>query len=229
MGFLKKALGGIGGFLLGGPAGAVAGMSLGSALSGSSAAKKAGAAQQAGIDQATQLQREMFEYQKGIMQPYMQTGASALQGLQQTAQQPVENFAFDYNAYFNSPEYAALRGQGEDMIMRNANMTGARTGASQAAMAGLAPQLAQMGRQNAMQQYQLNQAALTDQYNRQVGVAGLGLGSAQQVGSYAGNFGQNAGNLAVAGGQNRANTIQARNQALTGGFKDIASLLMGGF
>jgi hypothetical protein len=233
MSIIKKVaapLGAVGGFLLGGPAGAAIGGSLGSAVSGSSDAKRQEQAITNAANQSTALQREQFDYLKSIMQPYQQTGASALPQLQAFVNAPQEKFNFDYQAYFNSPEYAAMAQQAEQDVLRNASATGGfRSGNTQVALASLAPQLAQQGLGNAMEAYQLNQASNVNKYNQFMGLAGLGQGTAAQMGNAAQGFGANAGQNALIAGNARANRIGAQNQAIGGFATDVGGLLMRGF
>ena len=92
-----------------------------------------------------------------------------------------------------------------------------RGGDTQAALASIAPQLAQMARQNAQQEFSLNQGANLNRYNMLQGIAGLGTGATSQLGNAAQNFGQAAGNNALLAGQARADAIGQRYNALGGG------------
>lgn len=220
----------IAGGLLGGPVGAMAGASLGSAFSTDKAAKEAARAQENAANQSTALQREQFEYIQKIMAPYQQAGTEALPALSAFIKNPNADFSFDYQAATQSPEYQALQGQAEQTIARNAAATGGlRSGNANAAFASISPQVLQQLRQNAMQQYELNQGNRVNQYNMLMGQAGLGTGAANQVGNAAQTFGQNAGNNALRIGDARANRALGRNQATQGLLSDIGGLFMGGF
>jgi hypothetical protein len=215
-----KSIGSVGGALLGG--------SLVSGLLGDKQAKRQEAAIRDATAQSTALQREQFEYLKSIMQPYQEAGASALPALQQFVNAPAEKFAFDYQAYFNSPEYAAMSQQAEQATMRNANATGGfRSGNVQAALSEIAPQLAQQGFGNAMQTFQLNQAADVNRYNRAMGLAGLGQGTAAQMGNAAQGFGQAAGQNALIAGNAKFNRIGQQGQIGQGMLSDALGLFMG--
>jgi hypothetical protein len=78
-----RLLGAAGGFLLGGPAGAALGMGIGGAaeeaLGGgeTGAIRDAAAQQSAATDRAIDLQREMFERQIGLQEPWRQSGIAA--------------------------------------------------------------------------------------------------------------------------------------------------------
>lgn len=194
-------------------------------LLGSKSASSQQKAVTGGLDQSTQLQREQFDYLKQILAPYQQAGTQALPALTGFINQPQQNFSFDYGAYFNSPEYAALNQQAQQTAMRNASATGTlRGGDTQVALASIAPQLAQMARQNAQQEFSLNQGANLNRYNMLQGIAGLGTGATSQLGNAAQNFGQIAGQNAVLAGQARADAIGQRNNAIGGGLAGLLSL-----
>ena len=60
----------------------VAGAVVGSSLIGANAANKASSTQAAAADQATQLQREMFNKQVELQEPWRQAGVNALAKMQ---------------------------------------------------------------------------------------------------------------------------------------------------
>jgi hypothetical protein len=71
-----------------------------------------------------------------------------------------------------------------------------------------------------------------DKFNQQMGLVGLGLGSAQQVGSAAGQFGQQAGNNALIAGNAMANKYAqyGKNmQSMIGDIGTIGLKRFGGF
>lgn len=199
---------------------------LGNAIFANNAAKNQERAIRDAASQSTALQREMFEKGLELTAPFREAGASALPGLQRAANAELTPFAFDYNAYFASPEYAAMSQQAQNNVLANASMTGGmRSGGNQVALSAIAPQLAQQGRQNAMNEYQFNQAAEMDRYNRLSGLAGLGMGLSGQAASQAGQFGAAAGNNALLAGQARGNRYL--NQANL--MKGLTTDIMGAF
>lgn len=205
-------------------------MSIGSFLGANQDARKAADAQRYAADQSTALQREQFEYLKQIAEPQRQVGLQSLPALTGFINQPQQNFSFDYDAYFNSPEYAAQRGQAELTAMRNASATGGlRGGDAQVALASIAPQLAQQARQNAMSEFSLNQGANLNRYNMLQGLAGLGTGATSQLGNAAQNFGQMAGNNQLYIGNAMANKYGQYTQNRNGLISDFATAFMGGF
>jgi hypothetical protein len=207
--------------------------SVASSILGNKSAKQAANAQVAATDKATAAQLEMFNKQLELMKPYNQAGTGALSGLTSLVNQQQTPFSFDYSGYMKGPEYAAMQQQYEDAALRNQSAIGGlRSGGSQVALASIAPQLAQQGRQNAMSEYSLNQATVMDDYNRRMGLAGLGLGSAQQSASAAGQFGQQAGNNAITAGNALANKYAQYGQNTQGMLGDIGSIglkMFGGF
>ena len=127
------------------------------------------------------------------LSPYAQFGEQTLPYLQQyLTQQPAS-----YNDFFKSQQYADLSRQAEDVALRNASATGGlRGGASQVALASIAPQLAMQWQQNEQNQRQ-------QQFGNLFNMAQFGAG-----------FGQN---LAQAG-MNRGNALaDFRYNAATGG------------
>ena len=207
----------------------VTGVGIGAPVIGGLLGSKSASSQQkavtGGLDQSTQLQREQFDYLKQILAPYQQAGTQALPALTGFINQPQQNFSFDYGAYFNSPEYAALSQQSQQAAMRNASATGGlRGGDTQVALASIAPQLAQQARLNAQNEFSLNQGANLNRYNMLQGIAGLGTGATSQLGNAAQNFGQVAGQNAALAGQARADAIGQRNNAIGGGLAGLLSL-----
>ena len=208
---------------------AIGGGLLGSGLNavfGNKTAKRQEQAYTNAANQSDALQRDMFQKGLELTQPYRDAGVSALPALNEAAMAGASPFSFDANAYFNSPEYAALAQQAEAGILRNASATGGlRSGNAQAALGAIAPQLMQQGRQNAMSEYSINQGAMMDRYNRLQGFAGLGLGTAQQASSQAGALGSNlAQNAMIRGG---AQADRYGNQYKL--FKGLTTDILGGF
>lgn len=222
-----------------GVASALVGGSLVSGLLGKKSADKAARSQSQAVDkssaaqlqaqrEANQLQMDMFNKSLALNEPFRAAGVSGLVGLQQAANQQMTPFSFDYQGYFNSPEYAALAQQAQQQTLAGQSATGGlRSGGSQVALSAIAPQLAQQARGNAMNEYSLNQAAQMDRYNRLMGLVGVGQGSAQQSASQAGQVGSNLAQGALATGQGlasnqmqmgniAANRYAAQNQALQG-------------
>lgn len=205
-------------------------MSIGKLFGGAQNARKQEQAIRAGTQQADATLREMFDKQVALQDPFRQAGMSALSGLQTAVNQPVNQFSFDPQQYFASPEYAALQQQAEAGILRNASATGGlRSGGSQVALSAIAPQLLQQGRGNAMDAYSLNQAAQTDQYNKLMGLTGVGQGSTNLITSQAGQLGTNLANNALTRGQAMSDKYGNMQKLQSGFINDVTAGFLRGF
>lgn len=80
-GFLGKLIGGVGGFIVGGPAGASAGMAIGGAFDSSRDAKKAGEQAVAGNEREIEFARESRDLARADYAPYRDAGTTALEAL----------------------------------------------------------------------------------------------------------------------------------------------------
>ena len=125
-------------------------------------------AAQAGIDE----QRRQFDAIQAILKPFVDTGADAQSGQRALVGLDGNDAqAQAIQALQNSPQYAALLGQGENRILANASATGGlRGGNTQGALAQFAPALLS--------------AQINDQYNRLGGLSSMGLGAATQTGAF---------------------------------------------
>lgn len=216
----------------------VTGIDAYNSLSGKNAAERSTAAQVGAANQGIAAQRTAQEQAQALMQPYLDAGQPALQGLQPYAQAGAPAFEQQqaiaglgtpeeqqgaYDQILQSPEYQIMRDQGEDAIMRNAAATGGlRSG-------GLNRQLMQY-------QPELIQELMDKRYSRLGGIAQAGqqtqgnlaqLGQAAAAGQASGAL-QTGANIAglqgqigasVAGGQNaiQAGRMGLLNMGLQGG------------
>ena len=160
-----------------------AGSTLIGGLAQSSAAKSAAGAQagaaQAGIDE----QRRQFDTLRGLLQPYVEAGTPALQGMQALAGLGgAEAQQAAIGQIEASPLLQAQMEQGERALLQRASATGGlRGGNVQAALAQFRPQMLQQ--------------AIEQQYNRLGGLTTLGQQSAAGVGTQGTALGQNISNL----------------------------------
>lgn len=200
MSFLGTLLGGAAGFMLGGPTGAMMGASLGGGVDASNAASKAANMQSQSADQATQLQREMFNKQVELQQPWQQAGVNALNKMQ----------SGDVMGMMD-PSYNFRLGEGMKALDRQAAARGG---------------LISGGALKAAQRYGQDYASTEfgNAYNRLAGLAGIGQTSANNMGNAAGNFGVNAGNNMMAGANARASGYVGGANALTGGMSNAANI-----
>jgi hypothetical protein len=165
----------------------------GSALLGASAAKSAAKTQAASADQATQLQREMFEKQLELQQPFQEAGVNALAKMQ-------KGVVSDYM----DPSYQFRLGEGLKALDRQAAARGG---------------LISGGALKAAQRYGQDYASqeFGNAYNRLAAMAGIGQTATGAMGNAAGNFGVNAGQNYMGAANARASGYVGAANALTGG------------
>ena len=196
MSFLGTLLGGGAGFLLGGPAGAAIGASIGGGVDAANTASKAAGIQADATNQATQLQRDIFERQTQLQEPWRQAGINALARMQ----------SGDVMSYMD-PSYKFRLSEGMKALQRTA-----------AARGGL---LSGGAMKEAMRYGQgLASTEYGNAYNRLASMAGLGQTSTNAMANEAGTYGSNVGNLMTSGAAARASGYvggtNALNQALSG-------------
>lgn len=211
--------------------------SIGGALITSGGAGDAAQTQADASNQANQLQYQMFEEQKNLMQPWVDSGQTNLGRLNTAVQAGGSldpNYRFSTEAWKNSPEYAvyanardAAIGKSNDALMAQgaaSGMYGSGTMANQ-----LAQNMGQLYAQYdpaslaAAQQSALGQRQ--NAYNQMAGMASPY--GAQQVAGFAGQYGQNAGqNIVNAGAAQAAGQMGAANawgNALTSGVNQVSN------
>lgn len=198
------------------------------------AAKNATQAQLQAQDQASQVQKEMFEETKRILSPYVDAGIPALQQMAGYAE--IGPYALERQAAISGlmgpeaqaamiaeiesdPLYQATVRQGEEAILQQASATGGlRGGNIQGALAQFRPQMLRQEIEN--------------MYGRMGGLAGFGYGVSSELAgigqaSAAGQAaagretGANLGNLLVQGGQARAQGALAKGAATAGMYGGI--------
>jgi hypothetical protein len=165
----------------------------GSALVGANAASKAAKTQAASADQATQLQREMFEKQLELQQPFQEAGVNALAKMQ-------KGVVSDYM----DPSYQFRLGEGMKALERQAAARGG---------------LISGGALKAAQRYGQDYASqeFGNAYNRLAAMAGIGQTATGAMGNAAGTFGANAGQNYMGAANARASGYVGGANALTGG------------
>ena len=175
----------------------------GSALLGASAAKSAAKTQAASADQATQLQREMFNKQLELQQPYQEAGVNALAKMQ-------KGVVSDYM----DPSYQFRLGEGMKALERNAAARGG---------------LISGGALKAAQRYGQDYASqeFGNAYNRLAAMAGIGQTATGAMGNAAGNFGVNAGQNYMGAANARASGYVGGANALTGGLGQYMNYTQG--
>ena len=175
----------------------------GSALLGASAAKSAAKTQAASADQATQLQREMFEKQLELQQPFQEAGVNALAKMQ-------KGVVSDYM----DPSYQFRLGEGMKALERNAAARGG---------------LISGGALKAAQRYGQDYASqeFGNAYNRLAAMAGIGQTATGAMSNAAGNFGVNAGQNYMGAANARASGYVGGANALTGGLGQYMNYTQG--
>ena len=169
-------------------------------------------AAQKGADAASQslnLQREMFNKQIELQEPWRAAGVNALTKMRGGDYSAPPTFAFNYNQNTDPGTQFRLQ-QGLNAM----NATAAARGgliSGNALKAGQDYGQAQGSQeyQNAFNRYLTSYNAGTNQantmYNRSASLAGIGQTATNQLGSQAGQYGANAGNIAMTAGANAGN------------------------
>tara|TARA_R110000868_G_scaffold33454_1_gene121429 strand:+ start:5305 stop:5952 length:648 start_codon:yes stop_codon:yes gene_type:complete len=165
----------------------------GSALLGASASKSAASTQAASADRATELQRDMFNKQLELQQPFQEAGVNALNRMQSGNVMGMMD-----------PSYQFRLGEGLKSLDRTA-----------AARGGLISGGALKAAQRYGQEFASNEFG--NAYNRLASMAGIGQTATNNMGASAGQFGTNAGNLMTGAGAARASGYVGGANALTGG------------
>ena len=165
----------------------------GSALLGASASKSAANTQAASADRSLDLQREMFNKQLELQQPYQEAGVNALNRMR----------SGDVMGMMD-PSYQFRLGEGMKALDRQA-----------AARGGLISGGALKAAQRYGQEFASNEFG--NAYNRLASMAGLGQTATGAQSNAAGQFGANAGNLMTGAGAARASGYVGGANALTSG------------
>lgn len=199
------------------PAGGAVLGGVGNVVSGIAAANAAEAAseqQSQAAQNALALQREMFEYQKGLLEPYRTAGTAALKRLEGAlglggAAQPQQTLEMD-------PGYGFRLGEGMKALERMQSARG---------------NMLSGGAMKAGQRYAQDYASgeYGNAYNRLANIAGLGQTTGTQLGNAASQFSTNAGNVmgqeanALAAG--RIGRASAYGGAIQGGLNAYSNYL----
>lgn len=184
---------------------------LGSAVLGAASSRSASRTQakaaQAGID----AQREMFERQVELQEPWRQAGVNALAKLQGA----VDYTPFGMSQFQQDPGYAFRLAEGQKALERSAAARGGLlSGATGGALQQYGQNLASQEYQNAFNRYQAERAARLGPLQS---LAGVGQTAAQTLGGQAGAYGANMANLLGSVGAARAAGNIGMANALAGG------------
>ena len=182
---------------------------IGGGLIAANSASKASKTAAQSADQATALQREMWQQGRADQQPWLNAGTNALRQMQDPSMAPQQWKNFTMADYQQDPGYAFRMSEGLKALDRTAAARGGLL--SGGALKGAT----RYGQDMASQEYgaaynryntnQTNSLARGDmQYNRNASLAGVGQTSAFNMANQGSNYANNAGNNMIAGGNSAA-------------------------
>ena len=196
----------------------------GSALLGASASKSAAKTQAAATDRAGEVQKEMFDEQNRLQEPFRQGGMAAQNKLLTYFGLPGGTEGADYGKYTKDfgmsdftadPGYNFRLGEGLKSLDRQAAARGGLiSGGALKAAQRYGQDFASNEFTNAFNRFQTNRA---NQLQPLQSLMGAGQTAANTMGSAAANYGTNAGNLVTSGGAARASGYVGGANALTSG------------
>jgi len=228
MGFLGTILGGVGGFLLGGPAGAIAGAQLGGGLDAAEGAQGAASTQAAAADRSAQLQKQMFDKQMELQEPFRTAGITGQNRLMELLGLGGNTGAAGYGKYSRDfgmqdfqadPGYSFRLSEGLKGLDRQAAARGGLiSGGALKAATQYGQEMGSQEYQNAFNRYQTNR---TNQLQPLGNLQAIGQSAASNQGSAAGAYGTAGGNAIIQGGQATAagqlGAANTMNNALNAG------------
>jgi hypothetical protein len=198
---------------------------LGSAVVGgavaSRGASKAARAQTQAAEQASQVQRDIFERQAELAEPFRQAGITSQNELMRLLGIGGDAAASDYGMLTRGftpeqmqmdPGYAFRLAEGEKALERMQSARGQYLGGG-AIRAGTRYGQ-EMGSQEYMNAFNRAQALLGNRLGALGSLYGAGQTATQQVAGQAGQMGANVGNLLMQGGQARASGYLGQSNAL---------------
>lgn len=184
----------------------------------SKATKQAASTTAAASDRAADVQRQMFERQVELQEPWRQAGVNALAKLQGAA----DYTPFGPQQFQADPGYAFRMSEGMKALERSA---AARGGLLSGAMMKGAQQygqnLASQEYQNAFNRYQAERQARLGPLQS---LAGVGQTAAQTLGGAASQYGTNIGNMMLGQGQIAGQAAIARGSAYGGALNQLGEL-----
>lgn len=187
----------------------VAGAVVGSALIGSQASRSAASTQARAAEQAGDVQRDIFERQVELQEPWRQAGIGALNKLI-----PLSDYKkFTMADYQADPGYGFRMSEGMKALERSAAARGGLlSGGTLKATQRFGQDLASQEYQNAFNRYQAERAA---QLQPLQALAGVGQTAANTLTGAAGQYGQNAAEAIQSGAAARASGYVGGANALT--------------
>lgn len=184
---------------------------VGSSLLGGSAAESAASTQAAAADRAAQLQKEMFDKQVQLAEPWRKAGEQALNKLI-----PLTDYTpFSMSQFQQDPGYGFRMSEGMKALERSAAARGGLlSGATLKGIERFGQDLASQEYTNAFNRYQAERQARLAPLQS---LAGVGQTTAQQIGAAGQNYASNVGQAGAAAAQARASGYMGGANALSGG------------
>ena len=189
----------------------VAGAVVGSAVIGSRASSKAASTQAAATEQAADTQREMFERQVELSEPWRKAGEQALNKLI-----PLTDYTpFSMAQFQADPGYGFRMSEGMKALERSAAARGGLlSGATLKGIQRFGQDLGSQEYMNAFNRYQTERAARLQPLQS---LAGVGQTTAQQIGQAGQQMASNVGEALTSGAAARASGYVGGANALTQG------------
>ena len=182
-------------------------------------AKQAAETSAAAADRAAEVQRQMFERQVELQEPWRQAGMTALNKLIPLA---TEYTPFGMGQFQQDPGYAFRMSEGMKALERGAAARGGLlSGATLKGAQRYGQDLASQEYQNAFNRYQAERQARLGPLQS---LAGVGQTATQALTGAAGQYGMNVGNIGMANAANVGNALMARGSAYGQTFGDIGQL-----
>jgi len=208
MSFIGTLLGGAAGFMLGGPTGAMMGASLGGGIDAASGAQDAASTQAAAANRSADLQKQMFDQQMALQEPYRQAGLTGQNRLMELMGLGGNTGAAGYGKYSKDfgmqdfqqdPGYAFRLSEWLKGLDRSAAARGGLiSGGALKAATQYGQDMGSQEYQNAFNRYQTNR---TNQLQPLGNLMASGQSAASNQGSAAGAYGTAGGNAITQGGQ----------------------------
>jgi hypothetical protein len=173
---------------------------------------------------AADIQKQMFERQVQLQEPWRQAGQTALNRLSSGLGTGGEfDQRFNMSTFQQDPSYAFRMSEGMNALNKTAAARGGlMSGAALRGATRYGQDLGAQEYQNAFNRYYREREAML---NPLQSLAGVGQTSAQSLGGAAASYGANAGNLAMTGGANQANALLAGGNIRASQYGQLGSAL----
>lgn len=184
---------------------------LGAGLLGASASRSAAKTQAGAADRSADLQRQMFERQVELQEPFREVGLNALRKLEPLA---TEYTPFGMSQFQADPGYGFRMSEGMKALERSAAARGGLlSGATLKGIQRFGQDLGSQEYTNAFNRYQTERAARLAPLQS---LAGVGQTTAQQVGQAGQKMASDVGESLTSGAAARASGYVGGANALTG-------------